>query len=85
MAHAKDKANARKGIPLDNEETLRELDPARIATAKNPEAMEVVGQDAEYGDWVQCPYCGYVWWARGLHTDYYIAVRCPACQQIVLA
>ncbi|HUK08371.1 MAG TPA: hypothetical protein VLX09_10925 [Stellaceae bacterium] len=86
MSHGKDKANARKGVPLDSEETLRALDPERIATAKNPEAQEVVGQDdTYYGNWVQCPYCGHVWWATGLNTDYYVAVRCPACQRIVLA
>ncbi|HUK08912.1 MAG TPA: hypothetical protein VLX09_13650 [Stellaceae bacterium] len=83
MADTKGK-NPRKGIPLDKE-TADKLDPKRIPTSQKPAKQEVAGQDALYGDWTQCPYCGHVGWTSGLHTDYYIPVRCGACGRIFMA
>ena len=73
----------RMGVALDQAATDA-LDPKRINLGR-AEQPEVSAQDKVYGAWVQCPYTGTVMWAEGLHTDYYIPVRCWVDGMVFLA
>ena len=72
----------RLGLRLDDSIAER-LDRARVPRLGPPQA-EVAGQ-ARRLPLVRCPWCGYVGWASGLSDDYYILVRCSACNKDFLA
>lgn len=78
-----DRAHPLKAIPV-SEETARLLDPARLLKATE-EGPEVVGQEASSsGAWVQCPWCGHVWWVSGALINSYTAIVCPVCGHVCL-
>ncbi len=55
----------------DQEEAVQLLDTPQMGG-------DVEGQ-AYYSGWTQCPRCGHIGWTSGLHTRYYVRVRCGRC------
>ena len=76
-----DPKQPRAGVKL-GKRAAELLERARLPVTAKEEAAEVSGQ---YDAWIRCPYCGARGFIAGLDHRYYIAVRCWACAEAVLA